>query len=255
MTDTTTMRHDGFIGEGTLYLRRLDRPELGLIQIGNATELSVSMESEVKERISKMRENYGAVLNTVILPKSGELKITLDDFSEENLAMVFMGALEKQKMATQTVSDELVDVDLNRFLSLKHRYLKEAGITVKKASDDSAIDAEHYEVNLRLGMIKLKDTAGVGKGDKIKVSYTTADWDAWVIQANTDSQVRCELVLDGRNKVNGDDIRLDIAKATLSANGAFNFFSDDFNTIELTGRPEVAEGNIAPFTVTIKRAE
>ena len=114
------LRHDGFIGEGTLYIRRLDRPELGMIQMGNATELSVSSESEVKERISKMRENYGAVLNTVILPKSGELKITLDDFNEENMAMVFQGALKREQMTAQTVSDEMVDVDLGRYLKLKH---------------------------------------------------------------------------------------------------------------------------------------
>ena len=75
------LRHDGFIGEGTLYIRRLDRADLGLIPMGNATSFSVAVESEVKERLSKMRENYGAVLNTVILPKSGELKITLDDFN------------------------------------------------------------------------------------------------------------------------------------------------------------------------------
>ena len=106
------LRHDGFIGEGTLYIRRLDRADLGLIPMGNATSFSVAVESEVKERLSKMRENYGAVLNTVILPKSGELKITLDDFNEENFAMVFMGALTKEQMTTQTISDEEVDVDL-----------------------------------------------------------------------------------------------------------------------------------------------
>lgn len=245
------LRHDGFIGEGTLYIRRLDRPELGLVQMGNATELSVSMESEVKERISKMRENYGAVLDTVILPKSGELKVVLDDFNEENLAMVFMGALEKQQMTTQTVSDEMVTVDLDRWLSLKHPYLQDAGITVKKDNDDT-IAAEHYDIHHRLGMIRLKDTAGVAKGEQIKVSYKTADWDAWVIQANTDSQIKCELVLDGRNRVNGADVKLHIAKATLSPSGAFNFFSEDFNTIELVDRPEVAEGSTSPFTVTIK---
>lgn len=247
----TKLQHDGFIGEGTLYIRRLDRTDLGMVLVGNATELSVSMESEVKERISKMCENYGAVLNTVILPKAGELKITLDDFNQENMAMVFQGALKREQMTSQTVSDELVDVDLDRFLQLKHGYLTETDTTVKK-SDDTPIAAEHYEVHHRLGMIKLKDTAGVAKGDKIKVSYKTADWEAWTIQANTDSQIKCELVLDGRNRVNGADVKLHIPKATLSASGAFNFFSDDFNTIELSGRPEVPEGQTSPFTVTIK---
>lgn len=251
----TTTRHDGFIGEGTLYFRRLDRPELGLVHLGNATEFSVNFESEVKERISKKRENYGAVLDTVVLPKSGELAITLDGFDEENLAMAFMGALEKSQMSSETVSDELVDVDLGRMLPLKHRYIKEEGITVKKADGDDTIDPEHYEIHYRLGMIQLKSTAGVGKGDQIKVSYTTADWEAWVIQANADSQIKCELILDGRNRVNGDDVHVHIAKATLSANGGFNIFSEDFNELKLTGRPEVAEGNTAPFTVTVKHAE
>ena len=154
------LRHDGFIGEGTLYIRRLDRADLGLIPMGNATSFSVAVESEVKERLSKMRENYGAVLNTVILPKSGELKITLDDFNEENFAMVFMGALTKEQMTTQTISDEEVDVDLDRYLKLAHGYLNEAGIVVKSPGGQT-IAAEHYDIHRRLGMIRLKDTAGV----------------------------------------------------------------------------------------------
>lgn len=245
------LRHDGFIGEGTLYIRRLDRADLGLIQMGNATSFSVAVESEVKERLSKMRENYGAVLNTVILPKSGELKITLDDFNEENFAMVFMGALTKEQMTTQTVSDEEVDVDLDRYLKLAHGYLNEAGIVVKSPGGQT-IAAEHYDIHRRLGMIRLKDTAGVSKGQKIKISYTTAAWDAWAIAANTDSQIKCELLLDGRNRANGADVKVHIPKATLSAGGAFEFFSDDFNTIELSRRPEVPEGGISPFTVTVK---
>lgn len=102
------IKHDGFIGEGTLYIQRLDRKDLGMVRMGNATELSVSSESEVRERISRERENYGAVLNSVAIPKSGELKIVLDDFNIENFAMVFMGSLKKEEMRAQTVSDELV---------------------------------------------------------------------------------------------------------------------------------------------------
>ena len=94
----------------------------------------MATESEVKERISKMRENYGAVFNTVILPKSGELKITRDDFNEENTAMVFQGALKREQMTAQTVSDEMVDVDLGRYLKLKHGYLTETDTTVKKST-------------------------------------------------------------------------------------------------------------------------
>lgn len=245
------LRHDGFIGEGTLYIRRLDRTDLGMVPMGNATQFSVSTESEVKQRISKMRENYGAVLDTVVILKSGKLEITLDDFNEENLAMIFQGALAREQMTAQTVSDEIVEADLGRYLQLKHGYLTETDTVVKK-SDDSTIAAEHYEVHHRLGMIKLKDTAGVAKGDKIKVSYKTANWEAWVIQANADSQIKCELLLDGRNRVNKADVKVHIPKATLSANGAFEFFSEDFNTLQLSGSPEVPEGQTSPFTVTLK---
>ena len=130
-------------------------------------------------------------------------------------------------------------------------YLNEAGIVVKSPGGQT-IAAEHYDIHRRLGMIRLKDTAGVSKGQKIKISYTTANWDAWVIQANRDSQIKCELLLDGRNRANGADVKVHIPKATLSAGGAFEFFSDDFNTIELSGRPEVPEGGISPFTVTVR---
>lgn len=246
-----TIKRDGFMGEGTLYLRRLDRPNLGFVEVGNATEVSVAVEVEIKERHSRMRENYGAVLNTVILPKSGELKIILDGFDEEGLAMVFMGALKKEAMQAHTVADETLTAECGRWLNLAHAYLNRDHITVKKPNQD-ALSPEHYSIHERLGMICLKETSGIAKGENIQVSYQTHDWNAWVIHAQSDNQIPCELLLDGRNLANGQDIKLHIPRAVLSPSGSFNFLSHDFNTIELTGRPEVVAGQNAPFTVTAK---
>ncbi|MBS9781334.1 MAG: hypothetical protein KGV56_02460 [Gammaproteobacteria bacterium] len=247
----SNIREDGFIGEGTLYINRLDRPDLGYLEVGNATKLSVSMTSEVKERISKKRENYGAVLDTVIIPKAGELAITLDTFTHENLAMVFMGSLAKNEMTAQTIADEVVPGQVGRWLKLANGYLK-AGTVVVKDSTDTPIPTDKVEVNERQGFIRLADDVAINTGDELKVNYETADLKQWVIQANTDSQVKCALILDGRNRVNGDDVTLEIAKATLSANGAFDIFSEDFNQLELSGRPEVADGQTASFVVKVK---
>lgn len=241
----------GFIGEGTLYIRRTDRPDLGFVEMGNATEFSVSAQAESKDRISHMYGSSGTNLNTVYLRRSGELRIVLDSCNAENLAMAFMGALEKKQMTSETVSDELVDVDIDRYLQLKHRYLQDTGIVVKKQNDDT-ITAEHYEIHHRLGMILIKATAGVAKGDKIKVSYKTADWNEWVINAQTDSSIKCELKLDGRNLVDNSDVLVEVHQATLSPDGAFNFLTEDFNTIEMSGRAELPAGAQSPYTVHAK---
>lgn len=129
-------------------------------------------------------------------------------------------------------------------------YIKEGSLIVTKDAD--TIAQEHYELNTRLGMIKFLETSGLKDGDTVTLAYSTADWDAWVIPANTQSSIRGELILDGRNRVNGADIKLHAPRVSLATNGAFNFFSDEFNTLNLSGRAEVAEGYTAPFTVTVK---
>lgn len=244
------LREDGFIGEGTLYIKRLDRSDLGYLEVGNATALSVSMTSEVKERLSKKRENYGAVLDTVIIPQSSELTITLDTFTHENLAMVFMGSLDKASMTAQTIAGETLNGQVGRWLQLANSYVKAGTVVVKSGA--TTIPTDKVEVNERMGFIRLADDVAHNAGEPLSVNYETADLKQWVIQSNTESQVRCSLILDGRNRVNGDDVKLDIPRATLSTNGAFDIFSEDFNTLELTGRPEVADGQTSAFTVKVK---
>lgn len=249
----TQLREDGFVGEGTLYIKRLDRPDLGYLEIGNATALSVSMTSEVKERISKKRENYGSVLDTIILPQASELSVTLDTFTNENMAMVFMGSLSEENMTAQTIADEIVPGQVGRWLQLANGYVTEGTVTVKTGgASGTAVPTDKVEVNERMGFIRLADDVAHNAGDDLAVSYQTADLKQWVIQAGTDTQVKCALKLDGRNRVNGDHVILDIPKATLSPNGAFDVFSEDFNTIQLDGRPEVPDGATSAFTVKVK---
>lgn len=76
------LRHDGFIGEGTLYIRRLDRADLGLIPMGNATSFSVAVESEVFQLTAARRRLLSASKSAKNQLITNSLSLTHSDVKE-----------------------------------------------------------------------------------------------------------------------------------------------------------------------------
>lgn len=250
---TAHIREDAFIGEGTVKVKVKGREELGVFELGNATEFSVSMSSEVLERISKKRGTYGQVLNTITLPKAGELSITIDTINKETFAMALMGSLGVDDMKAETIADEEIDFKPDVWLKLPHRYI-DGEVVVKDASAASTVDDKEVEVEPRLGLFRVT-AAGAAAANiegTVKVSYKTATWTRWVIQAFKATELRGELWLDGKNRITGEDVLLHMPQFTLAVDGEFNFFTDEFNTITFKGRPETAEGYETAFTVEMK---
>src|SRR3546814_11702293 len=60
-----------------------------------------------KQRISKIRDNYGEVLDTVIIPKPPELSIELDEGDAETVGMALMGTVATLDIATVTRTAEV----------------------------------------------------------------------------------------------------------------------------------------------------
>lgn len=249
------IREEAFIGEGTVKVLIKGREDLGVFELGNATEFSTAFSVEVKERISRKRGSYGQVLNTITIPKPGDLSVKIDTINKETLAMGMMGALRKEQMTVQTVSDESIDYKGDIWLKLPHRYI-DGKVVVKDSTGAQTVEDEHVEVEPRLGLVRIKGTGAaahsIQDGQKIKVSYKTAAWDKWIIAAFKQTELRGELWLDGKNRVTGEDVMLHMPQFTLAVDGSFNFFTEDFNEITFKGRSEIADGEEAAFYVELK---
>lgn len=253
---TTHIKEEAIIAEGTVRVKIKGREDLGIFELGNTTEFSTSFTAEVKERISKKRGSYGQVLNTVTIPKPGELSMKIDTLNKETLAMGMMGVLSKEELAVKTVPDHaLTDFKGDIWIKLPDRYI-DGAVVVENSGGTQTVDAAEVQVEPRLGLVKISETgaaaATINAGDGFTVSYTTASWDKWQIAAFKETELRGELWLDGKNRVTGEDVMLHIPQFTLTVDGAFNFFTEDFNEITFTGRTEIADGEDAPYYVELK---
>lgn len=253
---TAHIKEEAIIAEGTIHVKIKGREDLGIFILGNATEFATSFTAEVKERISKMRSTYGQVLNTVTIPKPGELSMKIDTLNKETLAMGMMGVLSKEALAVKTVPNHaLTDFKGDIWIKLPDRYI-DGAVTVKSSDGTKTVDAAEVEVEPRLGLVKISETgaaaATINAGDGFTVSYTTASWERWQIAAFKETELRGEMWLDGKNRVTGEDVMLHIPQFTLTVDGSFNFFTEDFNEITFKGRTEIADGQDAPYYVELK---
>lgn len=245
-------REEGFIGKGTIYVDLGD----GLFELGNASKFETKVEYETRQRISHKRDNWGSVLDTVSIPKSGELTIEIDTLNHKNLALALMGKLDSGKLTAETIIDEIVIVK-DGWLKLNKKWIDTSqAITVTDELGTQTINREDIKINDRLGLIMISEEAligaGIDKGEKIKVSYKTATVERALIQAGTEVVLKGALMFDGKNLVTNESVVVNMPKFTMTAENAFDFFSDDFQKVTFKGSPEIADGEQAPYTVEIK---
>lgn len=252
MSIDKTRREEGFIGKGTIYV---DFGE-GLFELGNASKFEVKVTYETKKRPSHMRNNWGAILNTVSIPKDGELTIEIDTLNHQNLALALMGKLQINKLTAETITDEIITIK-DGWLKLNKKWIDTSqAITVTDETGTQTINKDDIKINDRLGLIMISEEAligaGIDKGEKIKVSYKTANTERALIQAGTEVVLKGALMFDGKNLVTGESVIVNMPKFTMTAENAFDFFSDDFQKVTFKGSPEIADGEQAPYTVEIK---
>src|SRR3546814_4760983 len=96
----------GLLWSGNVHMALLndDGSFAGFLDLKNAVKLGIkSGEGDEKQRISKIRDNYGEVLDTVIIPKPPELSIELDEGDAETVGMALMGRSEEHTSELQSL--------------------------------------------------------------------------------------------------------------------------------------------------------
>ena len=239
----------GLICAGDVYLDVLDENmnSTGFLPPVNATRFVLAPRgAESIERVSKMRNSYGQVLDAVSTPNPHETIIAFDDMAGEILAAAFSGHRSALNEAAGTdVAVEIVAVK-GRWVSLGHRNL----LTVSVVNGLSeTVDPANYEVNMRLGLLRLLETSSLETGEELTVTLSKAAVTGERVSGATRSQIDVSMFLDGRNLATGDDIFVRVPRATLNADNEVDFLADEFVGVELTGITVVAEGETAPYYV------
>jgi len=248
----------GFLGAGDLYIARYNPVTAAFDPLQGPYECSkfeISPKSEIKELVSKGRATYGQVIESVPLPQPSEFAIALPEVNRESLALALLGTDSAINQGAGTVTDEAATAKLDGWVPLAKSNIAEAGLVVTNADATTTyVLGTDYDVNYALGWIRAKTGGAITADQALKVAYSHNAISGTKIAGATNAQLRAKFVLHGVNFADQLPCIVTAHEAVLAADGAFDFLSDDFASVELSGRLKTPTGYAEPFVVELRDA-
>jgi len=252
------MSSRGFLGAGDLYAR-IYSPTLGAYEQWTgpyeATKFEIKPNSDLKEMTSRGRSTYGQVIESVPLPKPADMSVTLAEVNKESIAMALFGTASVLNQGSGSVTDEVVVATHGKWVKLAFGNIATAGFTVSHTSGTpNYVLGTDYEVNYRLGMLRILAAGAIADAASLKVDYTYNAISGTKVSGGTQTQVRAQFKLDGVNFADQLPVVVDVWEAVLTPDSAFDFLQNDFAEIALKGRLKTPAGKSEPFTVELRDA-
>lgn len=231
----------------------------GYIDPAEVGSLQIEETSEIKTLKSKGRDTYGQVIATVTLKNPAKLKMTLNEVDPQALAVALLGEAATFTEAAGTVaSGDPTEVTLipGRWVPLPHRNITpHVALTspIVIATDETtpvSIPLDDVEIDHRLGLVKyVGDTLTAPTACTLTYKYGGVS--GLRISGSVQPTVKMRILLDGKNLVSGEDVRVLIDEATLTPSSPIDFAADDWSTIELEGELTTLAGKSSPYVVDV----
>jgi len=246
----------GFLGAGDVYIERIVAGVAqGLKGPYYADKFEIKPNVEVKELVSKGRNDYGQTLESVALQKPADFTLELKEVNKESMALALLGTQAAVSQGSGTLTDQEVTTKADCWVSVSKEALG-ATITVKDSATGliTYVEDTDYELNRPLGLIKALSTGAITASQHVDVSGTYGAVSATKISGATSADVRARFVFDGINQADGLPCTVEIYEGVIAANSAFDFLANDFNNVSLPGKMKTPTGKSEPFTVTLRSA-
>lgn len=230
----------GLICAGNVHVALLndDGSFAGFLDIKNTTKLAFSAgEGEEKQRISRQRENYGQVLDSVIIPGVPTVAVSFDEADASTVGMALLGTLSPLSLTAETrTAVDFTVTALGTWLELGDRFINTAGFSLTENNAGAALVAGlDYVVDHAMGLVKFLESGDVEVGQVIEKTYTTRAVQGTRIQGSRKNQIKARILLNGKNLADGRALVAEIPQCTLKSASEFDALSTDFVVTELNG--------------------
>lgn len=249
---------DYVLGRGIVYLASLDsvtsKPDIaGWRDVGNATEFTVTLETEKLEHQSS-RQGLKVVDKEVILSQKMSLGFTLDEINDQNLSLFLSGETASHTnaaIAGFVATVQSTSVTLGRWYDLvnasgERAYdIATANLTLTETGTPTVlVEGTDYTVDEKMGRVFLLSTAtGIADGEELD-AVLTADAGASPVEevrGMTQGNVVVALKFIAENPANSNKKReYQFHKVTLASEGDLALIGDEFATMAFTGSVEDA---------------
>lgn len=213
----------------------------------HADKFEIKTPSDAMQKVSKGRSTFGQSWLTYFAGKPAEFALTLDELSQETLAMQLAGEVSDLTQASGAITGIDVIVEPGKWVDIGYENLDLTGLVVKDSTGVTTyVKDVDYQVNPRTGMIYVPEggqiPAGIVKFTAAKAAFTGKQ-----IAGAKQFSTTLRMKLDGINLITRQNILLTAQQCTVSAQDAYDFLSGKLASVPLKGLLEVAEGYDSPF--------
>lgn len=252
----------GFLGAGKVLINPKDPTTndfKGWDGPFHASAFEVRANAERRSLLSKDYDSYGQAIGSVSVGGEPTFSMTLRDANKQALRLLFLGTESAYAQGSTAVVDESVRAYAGQRIRLASRNISAlvltgdpAGVTYVADTDYrvSARDARMGFIEVVAGSALAVAIAAAGAaGLPLLADYARAATSGWSLQAATQASIRAWLLFDGKNLESGQFQECEVWEVVLSPDAGFDFLSDDWNEVPLTGTLVTPVGRAAPFEV------
>lgn len=247
------MASRAFLGAGSLYIARYVN---GAFEDYSGPyeceQFEIKPNVELREKVSKGRDTYGQVIESVALPQPADLTVSLSEVNKESLAIALLGTAAALAQSSGSLSNEAITAKLDKWVPLSKANWTGNPTVTNVAGTVTYVNGVDYIFNPQLGWIKALPGGAITEGLGLHVDVAYGAITGSEIKGMTDAQLRARFKLDGKNFADGLPVIVTVHEAVIAADAAFNFLADDFGSVTMPGRMKTPTGFTEPFTVHLR---
>lgn len=226
----------GFSGQGKVLIgTRLSDGSPGILRwVGNASVFRVAQNEDTVER----KESYTGnrlPFRRMTRGRGGEITITFDEFSKENMAYALLGQNSAVAAGAAVAGFTFpTGVVVGDSLALPSKNVSAVALKDSAGSPRTLTLGTHYDLDAFAGTFTIKDlTSGGAVTQPLKADYTPGAVN--VIGAFKLLATEVYIRMDGTNTDDGSRVICDVFRTRLSPSKQMDLINDDFNDFELGG--------------------
>jgi len=238
----------GIIAGGDVYFDFLTDAgaSQGFALVGNVTKFIPKVETETIESKLNGRDTLGQTGDSYTRITASTLSFSLNRYNPDIVAAFWAGSAVDITAAAGTFTASVTTI-LDKWVPFG-RY--DAGTCVVKDDGDTTtyVLGEDYELNLRLGLIKVLSTGAIAESDVLHLSGDTVASSGSKITGATKPIINVGVIVDGKNYVNGEDLKLQVWRAQIRSTTDFDLLNQaGFPELEFSGTMVTPSGKSWPF--------
>ncbi len=210
---------ENYIGSGVIYLNGRD--------VGNVTAATFSIDQEEKTKAN--RRGGGGNIASLTRISAVKLSVTMDSFSNDNLALALRGKVDVE--ASSSVTDEPVTAVAGGLCQTAKMIDTTQAIVVKDSVPNTLVLGVDYEISAA-GIIA-KEGGSITEGEALTVSYTSKASTALEAMVNSGGEFR--FVMDGLNDHNNKKSVVTAYRFKPSPTSGLDLIGDDYGEFQIEG--------------------